>query len=228
MRDSPREIVEELQRLRQLTRKDAAVWAQYLPERRAVEFTVGTYEDITPGIFHRLTGVLTSQRLEILSAEIHTLADGLVLDRFYVQDRDFAGEPPDTRLEEVCSKLTDSLLKPSDQPPKFPTLWGTSSSSRGPKPHRPPPQVRVDNATSDRFTILDIFALDRMGLLYTITRRLYELGLSVHKAKIGSHLDQVVDVFYVTDEAGNKISDEQRLTEIRDSLLERIRQFEES
>lgn len=224
----PREIVEQLQRLRQVPRQDAAAWAQYLPERSAVEYTIGTYEDITPGIFHRLTGVLTSQRLEILSAEIHTLADGLVWDRFYVQDRDFAGQPPDYRLEEVCAKLTDSLRKPSDQPPKFPTLWGSTSGSRGPRPHRPPPQVRVDNATSDRFTILDVFALDRTGLLYTITRRLYELGLSVHKAKIGSHLDQVVDVFYVTDNEGNKISDEQRLAEIRNSLLQRIRQFEDS
>jgi len=225
---SPRAIVEELQRLRQLTRQDAAAWAQYLPERSAVEYTVGTYEDITPGIFHRLTGVLTSQRLEILSAEIHTLADGLVLDRFYVQDRDFAGEPPTARLEDVCGRLTESLRQPTDQAPKFPTLWGARSSSRGSQPYGPPPQVRIDNATSDRFTILDIFALDRTGLLYTITRRLYELGLSVHKAKIGSHLDQVVDVFYVTDDAGQKIRDEKRLTEIRDSLLERIRQFEGS
>ena len=28
----------------------------------AVEYTVGTYEEITPGIFHKLTGALTSQR----------------------------------------------------------------------------------------------------------------------------------------------------------------------
>jgi hypothetical protein len=35
-------------------------------------------------------------------------------------------------------------------------------------------------------------------------------------------------VFYVTDDVGQKIRDEKRLTEIRDSLLERIRQFEGS
>jgi [protein-PII] uridylyltransferase len=224
---APRQIVDRLESLRQLSRQDAAAWGQYLPDRRTVEYTIGTYEDIAPGVFHRLTGALTSQRLEILSAEIHTLADGLVLDRFHVHDRDFAGEPPARRLDEVCAKLTDSLRKPSEQPPKFPSLWGATAAARNPKPHRPEPQVRVDNATSDRFTILDIFALDRMGLLYTITRRLYELGLSVHKARIGSHLDQVVDVFYVTDADGRKIDDEQHLTEIRASLLERIRQFEE-
>jgi [protein-PII] uridylyltransferase len=225
---APREIVDQLEHLRSLSRHDATAWGRYLPDRRAVEYTIGTYEDITPGIFHRLTGVLTSQRLEILSAEIQTLADGLVLDRFHVQDRDFAGEPPPSRVQEVCAKLTDSLRKPTDQPPKFPSLWGTSGGARSPKPHRPASRVRIDNATSDRFTILDIFALDRMGLLYTITRQLYELGLSVHKARIGSHLDQVVDVFYVTNGNGQKISDEQTLTDIRSSLLKRIEQLEQS
>ena len=48
-----------------------------------------------------------------------------------------------------------------------------------------------------------------MGLLYTIARTLFELGLSVSVAKIGTYLDQVVDVFYVTDQAGGKMTDEQ-------------------
>ena len=43
----------------------------------------------------------------------------------------------------------------------------------------------------------------------------------------GSHLDQVVDVFYVTDADNQKIDNEPRLSEIRASLLERIRQLED-
>jgi [protein-PII] uridylyltransferase len=81
----------------------------------------------------------------------------------------------------------------------------------------------VDNRTAERFTILAAFAYDRMGLLYAITRTLFELGLSVSKAKIGTHLDQVVDVFYVTDRAsGRKITDEARLAQIRERLLAAI------
>ena len=89
-----------------------------------------------------------------------------------------------------------------------------------------PTRVRVDNSTSDRFTILDIFASDRTGLLYTIARTIFELGLSVSLAKIGTYLDQVVDVFYVTDRAGRKIDDESRLELIRMRLLEAIETFE--
>ena len=40
------------------------------------------------------------------------------------------------------------------------------------------------------------------------------------RAKIGTFLDQVVDVFYVTDQQERKIKDQGRLEEIRRRLLE--------
>jgi [protein-PII] uridylyltransferase len=83
--------------------------------------------------------------------------------------------------------------------------------------------VTIDNSTADRYTIVAVFAYDRMGLLYAVARALFELGLSVSAAKIGTHLDQVVDVFYVTDQqTGKKIADERRLAEIRLHLLAAI------
>ena len=84
--------------------------------------------------------------------------------------------------------------------------------------------MNIDNSTSGRFTIIDIFTHDRAGLLYAITRTLFELGLSVGRAKIGTFLDQVVDVFYVTDQQDRKIKDERRLEEIRRRLLEVVEQ----
>ncbi|HEX5106477.1 MAG TPA: HD domain-containing protein, partial [Pirellulaceae bacterium] len=53
---SPEQIVDELERIRRLPRHEALAWGRYLPGRNVVEYTVGTYEDISPGIFHRLTG----------------------------------------------------------------------------------------------------------------------------------------------------------------------------
>jgi [protein-PII] uridylyltransferase len=84
-----------------------------------------------------------------------------------------------------------------------------------------PTRVNIDNSTSQQFTIIDIFTHDRTGLLYAVTRTLFELGLSVGRAKIGTFLDQVVDVFYVTDQQGRKIGDE-RHDEIRRRLLDVI------
>jgi [protein-PII] uridylyltransferase len=164
---------------------------------------------------------LAGRGLEVLSAEIHTLADGLVFDRFYVHDPDFAGEPPQARIDEVTDALVAALIG-DGRPPTFRRLWRAGETRRQALPRQLPTQVRVDNHTSDRFTILDIFAADRQGLLYAIARTLFEAGLSVGVAKISTHLDQVVDVFYVTDAEGSKIVDEGRLDEIRRRLLEEI------
>lgn len=211
------EIADDLRLLRRLPAHAVDSQARYLPETQTLQFTVATSEAVTAGIFHKLTGALTSQGLEILSAEIHTMADGLVLDRFWVRDADYGGQPPTDRLEHINRVLTESLLSPG--PPTFRRTWQTSVS-RPSRVAAMQSRVSTDNSTSDRFTVLDIFTLDRRGLLYAITRTLFELNLSVGRAKIGTYLDQVVDVFYVTDQEGNKITDPQRLQEIRRRLLE--------
>jgi [protein-PII] uridylyltransferase len=216
---SPEQIVAELRCLRNLPHDEAMAWGRWLPDRNAVEYTVGAYEEITPGIFHKLTGALTSKRAQILSAEIHTLAGNLVLDRFYVHDLDFTHEPPKERLGEVTSALVTALKDRSGKVPTFSSIW---SGEPGPAEGKLPTQVHIDNNSSDRFTIIDIFAHDRRGLLYAISRTIFELDLSVQLAKIGTYLDQVVDVFYVTDISGSKVSDETRLAAIRSALIAAI------
>ncbi len=219
----PEEIATELLRLRDLGHGQVKVWHRYLPETSTIEYTVGTYEDITPGVFHKLTGGLTSAGLQILSADINTLADGLVLDRFSVQDPDFTGEPPADRMTNVECRLKESLT--SGQPPAFRRLWKSGKGAQVAW-QQLPTRVRLDNSTSEKFTVIDVFASDRMGLLYTISKALFDRGLSVSLAKIGTYLDQVVDVFYVTDQQGQKIEDEGQLEGIRQFVMEAIERLE--
>jgi [protein-PII] uridylyltransferase len=216
---APQKIAAELIGLQTLGAGDVHAAGCYLPESRTVEFIIGTHEQITPGVFHKLCGALASQGLQILSAEINTLAEGMVLDRFYVHDPDYSDEPPASRLEMVNVALVESLRSP--KAPAFRKVW-RSPAQRTTNLNPLPTRVRTDNSTSDRYTILDIFAADRMGLLYTISRTVFELGLSVSLAKIGTYLDQVVDVFYVTDQNGAKIHDDERLQQISGRLIEAI------
>ncbi len=226
MNTPPHQIADELQRLRGLGHGEVMVWHRYLPDTKTIEYTVGTYEEITPGVFHKLTGGLTSAGLQILAADINTLAEGLVLDRFRVLDPDFAGEPPLERLQEVDERLKHSLT--SGQPPAFRRLWKASAGIVSQELQQMPTRVRLDNSTSERFTVVDVFASDRMGLLYTISKTLFDNGLSVSLAKIGTYLDQVVDVFYVTDQRGEKIEDEARLEMIRQAVMDSIQKLEAS
>ena len=220
----PQELFQQLGELQALPRDAAAAWGRFLPDRKASEYTIAAYEGATPGIFHKLTGALTSNGVEILSAEIHTLSEGLVLDRFYISDLRHSGEPPTERIDEVRRALIQALTSQAATPPAFRKTW-SCEADEAPDEGRLPTEVRIDNATSEQFTIIDVFTHDQTGLLYTIARTVFELGLSVHGAKIGTHLDQVVDVFYVQDDRG-KITDEARLAEIRQQLLTAITELE--
>lgn len=85
--------------------------------------------------------------------------------------------------------------------------------------------VEFDNNASLECTVVDIFASDRQGLLYVIAREIFNLGLAVFTARIATRLDQIVDVFYVKDRDGGKITNPARLQEIRDRLLTAIESY---
>ena len=85
------------------------------------------------------------------------------------------------------------------------------------------PKVGVDNDCSERFTVIDVFATDTQGLLYTLAHTLFNHGLTVHLARIATSIDQVVDVFYVLDEHQRKLEDSKRIDRLKSALLEEIR-----
>jgi [protein-PII] uridylyltransferase len=102
----------------------------------------------------------------------------------------------------------------------------------GAEVHRPPisdlrTRVEVDNDSSDSRTVIEVFAHDRPGLLYTIARTIYELNLSVDLAKISTYYDQVLDVFYVRETSGLKVRGDERLNQVRETLLATLRDFEQ-
>ena len=66
-------------------------------------------------------------------------------------------------------------------------------------------------------------AQDHLGLLYKLTRVLYESGLDVALAKISTEANRAIDVFYVTNAAGRKIIDDGETGAIRQALLDALR-----
>jgi [protein-PII] uridylyltransferase len=66
-------MIQDLGRMRNIPPDDAIAWARYIENRKATEYSIAAHENLIPGIFHRLTGALTSHRMQILAAEIHSL-----------------------------------------------------------------------------------------------------------------------------------------------------------
>jgi len=82
------------------------------------------------------------------------------------------------------------------------------------------PEVLIDNAISQQFTVIEVAGLDRPGLLYELTNSLSDLNLDITSAHITTFGEKAVDVFYVTDLTNKKITNPQRQKAIRQRLLE--------
>jgi [protein-PII] uridylyltransferase len=82
-----------------------------------------------------------------------------------------------------------------------------------------PSRILIDNESSQVYTIIEVYTTDRVGLLYTIASSLWELQVRIYVAKITTKVDQVADVFYVKTKDGEKVTEPDRIEEIRNALL---------
>jgi [protein-PII] uridylyltransferase len=188
------------------------------PERDFSEFAVCTRD--RPGLFAMLSGVLAAHGMNILGARIATSRDGVALDAFrvsregpdYMVDRE-RWERVEQTLRGVLSGSidVDELVRRSSRPSLL-------TKKRRPVPTR----VEVHNDVSADYTVLDVYAADRVGLLFTITNSLYHAWLQIHLAKISTMVHEVLDVFYVTDAEGRKITDAEHVQRIRAALIEAL------
>jgi [protein-PII] uridylyltransferase len=155
--------------------------------------------------------------MQILAADTNTLPDGLLLLRYVACEPETPGQPSAERLAKVSGALVASI--DSDEPPTFPKILGREQKEAGAALSDLPNAVRIDNELSDECSVIEVITVDRRGLLYRLARALHDLGLVIRFSKIGTYLDQVVDVFYVTERDGQKPQGEERLNEIRESLM---------
>ncbi|KAJ7553799.1 hypothetical protein O6H91_06G113600 [Diphasiastrum complanatum] len=81
-----------------------------------------------------------------------------------------------------------------------------------------PPRVVVDNAACEDATLVKLDSVNRHGILLEVVQVLTDLDLSISKAYISSDGGWFMDVFHVTDQAGNKITDQGIIRYIHQAL----------
>ena len=81
------------------------------------------------------------------------------------------------------------------------------------------PNVLTDNMASNLHTVIELYARDRPGLLYDVTKAISRLGLMIASAHITTYGERAVDVFYVKDVFGLKVSNDSKLERIRQELM---------
>jgi [protein-PII] uridylyltransferase len=191
--------------MRNLSSRPTYVEGRFNVELGVSEYVLITRAQAKPGLMMQITGVLAALGLEVLNAQIMTLADGTVLDVFSVNDSDCDGQPSDYRLSEVSQEIQGVVQEDYSVNQVFDRRRRMNFGRQFPTGRRPT-EVVMDNEVSDSYTVIDVFADDKPGLLFVLAKILVQLDLSIHMARIGTRLDQVVDVFYVTNAQGDKIS----------------------
>jgi len=221
LNSSPHDIARHISMIKQLSKK--------LPQFESSAFVIDTRQDSgdeywevvfsakdRPGLFCDLAGVLALNNINIFSADIYTWRDGTALDIFRV-----SGPLDPIHPEEIWRKVEKDLESTFKGKLSLAYRLGQKAEpsilSDRKKPSRPP-KIIIDNLSSDFFTLIEVFADDRVGLLYDITRTLFELRLDIRIAKIATKVDQVADVFYVRDLEGQKVEDKDQLKEIKEAL----------
>lgn len=217
----PERIVRHLGKIMHIPSEHVVVEGEYDSAIHATEYTVYTLDDQTPGIFYKIAGVMAAKGLQILGANIITWENKVVVDTFWVQDPDFAEAPTRARLDEVSSSI-HNILVGHGSVDELMAQGRRIQARRRAFPVAIPAKVEVDNASSEQYTIIEVFAQDRQGFLYIIAKTMFDLGLSVHTAKVSTQLDQIVDVFYVTDKSDNKIIEPEDIQKIKERLTAAI------
>ena len=187
------------------------------PDLDSSELVIATRD--VPGLFSLIAGTLAAHGINVLSAQIHTRADGIAIDTFQVNDP--LGEP--VTEEARWRRMVEALRRVIVGEETVEALLVKRRTGRPPgETIAGPPKISVDNRLSDSHTVVEVKCPDRVGLLYAITRTLSAQGLDIGSARIATEIDHAYDTFYVSDREGRRVEDPAAMSRLREALEEAL------
>ena len=193
---------------------------QVVTETQTDAFTAITeltiYAPDHPRLLALITGACAAANANILGAQISTTTDGMALDTILIQ-REFSTEDDEQRRAERVTEIIRMALQ--GQLRLKDAVANVTHQRHRLKAFSVVPRVIIDNTSSNRFTVIEINGLDRIGLLYNLTEALFHLSLNIASAHITTFGEKAIDVFYITDLTGGKILNQARHTQIERELM---------
>jgi [protein-PII] uridylyltransferase len=161
-------------------------------------------------------GACAAGGANIVGAHISTTRDGYALDTFLLQRSPDLNDEDEVRRASRIGETIKKLLRGEGRLADL--LAKKQQAVTAPRAFTVVPEVIIDNALSDHFTVLQVAGLDRPGLLYELTSAISDLNLDITSAHITTFGEKAVDVFYVTDLTHKKIASPAREKTIRERL----------
>ncbi|MYE47190.1 MAG: HD domain-containing protein [Chloroflexi bacterium] len=176
-----------------------------------------------PGILQAVAGTLTVHHVNVLGGTAFTRDDGIAVDVMHLGDAR-GREIDDERWERIREAVPSAI---AGEFPIEQRLAETREAYRGEPPAPIPTSVTVDNSGSEDYSILEIRAADRLGLLYAITNVLHEVGLDIHMAKVNTLGHEIVDAFYVRRANGRRIEAADEIERLAAHVTEAVQALDE-
>jgi [protein-PII] uridylyltransferase len=156
--------------------------------------------------------------ISILGGTAYSRDDGIAIDVLYIRDG-HGQEVEESRWLMLAEAIPQALLGafPIDE-----RLAAVAHVPRSTPLHPIATTVHVDNSDSDDYSIIEVTAADRIGLLYAITQALHALRLDIHLAKVDTLGSEVVDAFYVLRETGQRVEAPDEIERVQRRIVEAI------
>lgn len=168
--------------------------------------------------FALVTAVLELHHMNIVDAKVYSSNSGYILDTFLVLDGNGeALQHDDERMLLIQQELKEKLDS-SD----FEQIRNNRRVPRQLKFFTIPTSARITQNIEKNFSVLEVIAADRPGLLATIGDTFFEFGVTLSNAKISTLGERVEDVFFITNSDGNAIDDEALCLRIEKTICKRL------
>jgi [protein-PII] uridylyltransferase len=186
------------------------------PRSGAWQLTVVTLDK--PMLFANICGVLSSFGMDILRGHAMTNPNGLVLDVVQFTDGERFLALNAEGSDAVLHALEDVVAGRSTAADR---LRGRRAGLGRRRAVEVAPLVHADGDASRRYTVVEIIAPDKLGLLYRISRAIAEQGCAIDLVLIATEGDKAIDVFHITKD-GAKLApaDQRAITEHLQQMLE--------
>jgi [protein-PII] uridylyltransferase len=187
------------------------------PQTQRGSAEVFVYTKNEEAIFSLSTATLDQLGLTILDARIMTTTDDYVLNSFLVLEQ--SGKPINELFREVhiCTVLRNNLLLREVKKHK-----NIHRQSRQAKHFPIPTSIQFHADPLNRHTIIELITTDHAGLLSKIGRAFVQKGIHLHSAKITTIGSRAEDMFYITDNQSQPITDAAKQEQIREEILKML------
>ena len=158
---------------------------------------------------------LASEQINILSADLFTRTDGIVVNIFRVCTTNFEPVSDASTRKRFLATFEAILIAENYDPEKFLRRKVNFLKPRADHGIKVPVRAYVSNKLHPTCTTVEIQGLDRIGLLHDLFHAINHFGLSTAHARICTEKGVALDTLYITTPEGEKIHDPEPLQQLQ-------------